>query len=471
MNARPAAWVLFLAALFGCLQLANVTGRDTPDSRNYLSYALSLGGADKEEAAGRTIAYVCASRGETASRNHSVDVRRFRAPDPGPEIRDECRGYYDWSVGRRLEAGQTSGWTAPFMSERFMRIFEVRPGYPLLLVPFVTVLGVTWGLWAAGVVVAAAGGVLVFLVLRTVGVPVGLALTGQALYYLLPTGATAMRPMTEGTMMALTLAVLWGCALVLRGRAGAAGLVGVSLALLFTVKHSQALFLSVCLAGGLGVIGLYRRRAGRPVGAAVKTLLKVTVGATIGIMLLTRLLPYPSESDSLQDLLTDHFNRPDRERERAWWEFLHLELNFWMEWLRRQLAEPLFLALLVAGGWGALRRWPAFGVLLAAAGATGVLSIAAHPDIGIDRLMVMVWLVPVVGVPLLLAEFYRPRRPYPFPSLTQGLRPRTPAPQTPEGLKIAQPRPTPSARPAFEDEAVQADKRGSGGGSPQGRDG
>ncbi|TRO61210.1 hypothetical protein E4K73_26825 [Streptomyces sp. IB201691-2A2] len=58
--------------------------------------------------------------------------------------------------------------------------------------------------------------------------------------------------------------------------------------------------------------------------------------------------------------------------------------------------------------------------------------------------------------------FFRPRRPYPFPSLTQGLRPRTPAPQTPERLKISQPGPTPSARPAFEDEAVQADKGGLG---------
>ncbi|MEU6032611.1 hypothetical protein ABZ825_37400 [Streptomyces tauricus] len=423
MSARPAAWVLFLAALFGCLQLANVTGRDTPDSRNYLSYALSLGGADKTEAAGRSIAYVCASRGETASRNHSVDVRRFRAPDPGPGVRAECDRYYDGSVGKRLDAGQTSGWTAPFMSERFMRIFEVRPGYPLLLLPFVTVFGVTWGLWAAGVCVAAAGGVLVFLILRTLDVPVGAALTGQALYYVLPTGATAMRPMTEGTMMALTLAALWGCALVLRGRR-AAPLVALSLALLFTVKHSQALFLAVCLAGACCVIGVHRRRSGRPVGDAVKTLLKVAVGAAAGTVLLARLLHYPSESDSLQDLLTDHFLRPDRER--PWREFLHLSVNFWTEWLRRQLVEPLFLALVGVGAWGALRARPAFGVVLLGAAGTGVLSIAAHPDIAIGRLMVMVWLVPVVGVPLLFAqEGFRPRRP--FPPRPRGLRPRTPA--------------------------------------------
>ncbi|MFS8202650.1 hypothetical protein ACLVWQ_28685 [Streptomyces sp. CWNU-52B] len=416
MRARPAAWVLFLAALFGCLQLANVTGRDTADSRNYLSYALSLGGADKAEAAGRSITYLCASRGERASRDHSVDVRRFRAPDPGPGVRAECRDYYHWSVGRRLDAGQTSGWTAPFMSERFMRIFEVRPGYPLLLVPFVTVFGVTWGLWAAGVCVAAAGGVLVFLVLRTLGAGTGPALIGQGLYYVLPTGATAMRPMTEGTMTALTLAVLWGCALVLRGRHGG-GLVAVSLALLFTVKHSQALFLAGCLAGACCLIGGYRRRTGRPVGAAVRTLLAVTVTAAAGTVLLARLLRYPSESDSLQDLLTDHFFRPDRKR--PWHEFFQLENSFWLEWLRRQLLEPLFLVLVAAGGWGAVRARPAFGVVLVAAAGTGVLSVAAHPDIAIDRLMVMVWLVPVVGLPLLLTRYVADRSPEPPPATTR----------------------------------------------------
>ncbi|MEU5701685.1 hypothetical protein [Streptomyces aurantiacus] len=434
MRARPAAWVLFLAALFGCLQLANVTGRDTPDSRNYLSYALSLGGADKTEAARRSIAYLCASRGEKASRDHAVDVRRFRAPDPGPGVRAECDRYYHWSVGRRLDAGQTSGRTAPFMSERFMRIFEVRPGYPLLLVPFVTVFGVTWGLWAAGVCVAAAGGVLVFLVLRTLGAAPGPALTGQALYYVLPTGATAMRPMAEGTMTALTLVALWGCALALRGRPARrpAAAVAGALALLFTVKHSQALFLAGCLAGAFCLIAVYHRRAGRPVGDAVRTLLTVTVSAAVGTVLLARLLHYPSESDSLQDLLTDHFFQPDRAR--PWREFFQLEANFWAEWLRRQLVEPLFLVLVAAGAWGALRWRPAFGVVLVAAAGTGVLSVAAHPDIAIDRLMVMVWLVPVVGLPMVWGEGgSRPRRPYPSRHYS-GASPRTPAPQTPEGL-------------------------------------
>ncbi|CAM5423575.1 hypothetical protein SFUMM280S_09471 [Streptomyces fumanus] len=43
--------MLLLAAAFAVLQLANVTGRDTPDSKNYLSYALSLSGEGKRGAA------------------------------------------------------------------------------------------------------------------------------------------------------------------------------------------------------------------------------------------------------------------------------------------------------------------------------------------------------------------------------------------------------------------------------------
>lgn len=85
----------------------------------------------------------------------------------------ECRAAEWRTVDARLAAGQTGGHTVPFMPERFMRIFEVRPGYPVILVPFVTVFGVTWGLWAAGVAVTVTGGVLAFLVLRTRGAPRG----------------------------------------------------------------------------------------------------------------------------------------------------------------------------------------------------------------------------------------------------------------------------------------------------------
>ncbi|MEU3659537.1 hypothetical protein AB0E77_07180 [Streptomyces sp. NPDC032940] len=408
---RPRTWVLVLAAVFALLQLANVTGRDTPDTRNYLAYALRLSGESERGAAAATIDYVCASRASVARRDQGVDVVRFHRADPTERVTAECRER-EWArVEPRLAAGEATGRIAPFMPGRFMRIFEVRPGYPAFLVPFVTAFGTTWGVWAASVVIACAGGVLAFLILRTLSLPVPLALTGQALYYVLPSGTTAMRPMTEGLLMALTLAVVWGCALVLRAgreRAGLALVTG-SLLALFAVKHSQALFLGVCLAAAGAAVALRRHRRGRPPGRGVRALAAVGLAGAVLTMAVARLLHYPSEADSLQDLLTDHFARPDRRN--PWPEFWQLQGNFWVEWLRRQAWEPLFVAALGAGAWGALRRGRAVGVFVVAAAFTGILTQAAHPDINIwgERLIVLAWLLPVVGVPLLLEPALRGR--------------------------------------------------------------
>ncbi|GGV55504.1 hypothetical protein GCM10010294_00080 [Streptomyces griseoloalbus] len=406
---RPRTWVLLLAAVFAVLQLANVAGRDTPDSKNYLSYALSLSGADKREAAAATIDHFCAGRAAIAHREQNVDVVRFHAPDPAPRVLRECRDQEWRQVEARLAAGQTGGHTVPFMPERFMRIFEVRPGYPVLLVPFVSLFGVTWGVWAAGVAVTCAGGVLAFLILRTLSVSVPLALTGQALFFVLPCGATAMRPMTEGLLLVLTLAALWGCALGLeegRTREGVA-VVAAALCALFTVKHSHALFLGLCLAGAGAVLAVRRRWRGLPPVAGVTALAGAGCAGALGTVLLARLLHYPSVSESVQDLLTDHFARPDRER--PWQEFFQLQGNFWTEWLRRQLWEPLFLACLAAGVPGARRR-PVFGAFLVAAACTGILNQAGHPDITIwgDRLITLAWLLPVLGIPLSLGPLVRP---------------------------------------------------------------
>ena len=405
---RPRTWVLVLAAVFAVLQLANVTGRATPDTKNYLSYAMSLRGASERESAAVAIDYSCASQGANARRDQSVNPLNFHGKDPAARVAKKCRDAEWRGVNARLRAGQTGGFIAPFTSERFMRIFEVRPGYPVFLVPFVTLLGPVWGMWSASVVLTVGGGILVFLILRTLSVSVPFALTGQALYYVLPCGTTSMRPMTEGLMTALTLAAVWGCALVLKGRRTRAGLalVGGSLALLFTVKHSQSLFLGLCLAGAGAVVAVGRMQRGRGPGRGLVVVAALGATAALGTLVLASALHYPSQTDSLQDLLTDHYARPDRAR--LWPEFLHLEANFWVEWTRQQLWQPMLVAALGAGVWGAVRR-PAFGVFLIGAAFTGVLTQAAHPDISVwgGRLIVLVWLLPVVGVPLLLESVVR----------------------------------------------------------------
>ncbi len=428
---RTRGWVLLLAAVFAVLQLANVGGRDTPDTKNYLSYTMSLLGQDKREAAGVTIEYVCTSQASVARRDQKVDVRRFHRASPARKVAADCRSGHWRTVDERLKAGQTGGHTTPFMSERFQRIFEVRPGYPAFLVPFVATFGVKWGLWTAGVTVASSCGVLVFLVLRSLRARRTLALTGQALFYALPCGATAMRPMTEGLLLLFTLSALWGCALVLRGRDGTgAMLVSLSLAALFTVKHSQALFLGLCLAAAGTAVALRRLRHARPMGRGVVAVAAASAYGALATVVAAWALDHPSLTDSVQDLLTDHFQRPDRAA--PWREFAHLEFNFWVEWTRRQLWEPLFAVALAAGAWGALRRRPAFGVFLIGAAGTGVLTQAAHPDLGIwgGRLIVLAWVLPVVGLPLLLESL----------TTRQG-------PFSPTSVPLRLPHPTPGAGP------------------------
>ncbi|MER6984330.1 hypothetical protein ABT317_47140 [Streptomyces carpinensis] len=127
----PRGQVLLLAVLFALLQLGTVTGRDTPDTKNHLAYALSLSGEGKRETAAVTVDDACAGRTARARRAQSVDVLRFRAPNPAARVTKECRAQPRREVDTRLRAGRTGGPTLPFMSVRFMRIFGCgQPGWP-----------------------------------------------------------------------------------------------------------------------------------------------------------------------------------------------------------------------------------------------------------------------------------------------------------------------------------------------------
>lgn len=82
---------------------------------------------------------------------------------------------------------------------------------------------------------------------------------------------------------------------------------------------------------------------------------------------------------------------------------MHMEVRFWSGWVRQQCQEPLLPLLLGAAGWAVYRRSPAFAAVLAAAACSGLVNQAAHPDHTVwgARLIVMVWLLPAVGLPLL----------------------------------------------------------------------
>lgn len=390
--------MLLIAVAFAGLQLTAVTGRASPDTKNYLSYALSLSGEDRQEAGRLAIGYSCAS-----GQHAPLDFIPWTSRKAAGELEEQCVRRLNDSVAYWSGHGNTSGMTAPFANQRFMAIFEARPGYPLFLVPFVTAFGPTWGLWLAGLVVALAGSVCVLLTLRVAGASRRAALAGQALYLALPTGTVAMNPLSDGLSLALGTAVVLGCVLLLRDRprTGAA-LVAGGLGLMFLVRYSQALLLAAALAGVfLAWSGRLRlkRRGSAPVLRAAGL-----CGALAAIVYAgAHLLSWPMGQDSAQDLLTHHYQRPDRPD--PWPEFFVQERIFWSAWLRRQATYPVLPVLLALSAWALLKRRSVVLPVALAAGAAGLLNQAGHPNLDQllgYRLIVFVWLLPALAIPLLL---------------------------------------------------------------------
>ncbi|MFD3647881.1 hypothetical protein ACFWVT_12680 [Streptomyces cyaneofuscatus] len=390
--------MLLIAVAFAGLQLTAVTGRASPDTKNYLSYALSLSGEGRAEAGRRAIDYSCASQ-----QHGPLDSIPWTSRKIAGESEEQCVRRLNDSVAHWSRNGNTSGMIAPFANHRFMAIFEARPGYPLFLVPFVTVFGAMWGLWLAGLVVALAGSVCVLLTLRCAGASRRAGLAGQALYLALPTGTVAMNPLSDGLSLALGTAVVLGCTLLAldRPRTGAALVVG-GLALMFPVRYSQALLLAAALTAGFALRWAWLRRRRRPSQRTGQS--AVLCGAlAVAVYAGAHLLSWPTGQDSAQDLLTDHYRRPDLPN--PWPEFLVQERIFWTAWLRRQATYPVLPVLLALSAWALLRRRSAVLPIALAAASAGILNQAGHPNLDQllgHRLIVFVWLLPVLAVPLLL---------------------------------------------------------------------
>ncbi|KFK86587.1 membrane protein [Streptomyces sp. JS01] len=424
--------MLLIAVAFTGLQLTAVTGRASPDAKNYLSYALSLSGESREEAGRRAIAYSCDS-GQHASMSPVPWTNRKAVG----ESEEQCVRRLNDSVAYWSRHGNTSGMTAPFANQRFMAIFEARPGYPLFLVPFIAFFGITWGLWLAGLVIALAGSVCVLLTLRAAGASRRAGLAGQALYLALPTGTVAMNPLSDGLSLALGTAVVLGCVLLLRDRpptdgasgtggrpgpgswAAAAGprtgaaLVAGGLALMFLVRYSQALLLAAALAGVLLVRAGWLRRKRRQFTPVLRAA-ALCAGLTVCIYAGAHLLGWPMGEDSAQDLLTHHYQRPDLPN--PWPEFFVQEGVFWSAWLRRQIASPVLPVLLALSAWAMLKRRSVVLPIALAAGAAGLLNQAGHPNLGQlygYRLIVFLWLLPALAIPLLLDRPARGASPVP----------------------------------------------------------
>lgn len=351
-----------------------------PDSARYAELALRYTGVSEAQAHRQAVELLCADKGEHAARFNGALPSPYRGPIT---VEQDC-----------LEA--QADHLEPTASTRYQELFSTRPGYPAAVALLTPLTGVKVALWAVAVMATAAAGMLMFWLLRFAGLSPPVALLGQVLLYLLPVGWWASQLLTEGLVLAATVAALFGALLLARGRVplGGAVLVAAYVAVL-AVKYSTALLLALSLAVAALVVRWSAQADRRGLGVLAGVSGVVAVAVLVG----SRLLGLPGLEDSVQDMLTGHFNRPDVPD--PWRGLVDTNLAYWQLW---PLLVPSNIALVLAtavGTW-ALWRWSRpLAVLVVAVGATGLGAAVAHPDVTqLVRLYSALWLIAVVGLPV-----------------------------------------------------------------------
>lgn len=380
--ARGWRWPVLVAALFVAGQaVVGPAAAMYPDSARYGSEALQLTGTPRAEAEQRAAQVWCADKAEQAQRANAALTLPLSAPTDPAAVEKTC-----------LEG--SAGGLYP-SNPRYDAIFTTRPGYPLAVAVLLPFVGMKAALWLVPMLSTLAAGVMVWLLLRAVGLTARRAAAGQALLYLLPVGWWGTQMLTEGPILLGVTTATLGAVLLLRERptAGVAAL-GAGLAAVAAVKYSTALPLAAALlVAGLvsGVATWASRRAAAVLTAAAGVGLAVLVG-------LSRAWRWPGIADTSQDLFALHFTLPDVPNVGQ--RLIEANVAYWTRW---PVLSPLNLALVAgvaAGGWALWRRSRALALVVLGVAAVGAVLTAAHPDVyeG-DRLYSLSWLAVVIGLP------------------------------------------------------------------------
>jgi len=354
------------------------------DSYRYARSAYEFLGDPYRKAQDKALRAYCADTAAMLQRNRMLHQIDFRDPVRRNEFQD-CVAHYADGLNPS--------------NPRYEALFHARPAYPLLAAPFVRLLGAKAGLTAVALGFTALGGLLVLVLLRALRAPPPVAWLGQCLYYVTPIGLWGSRPMTEGPVLALMVAMLLGAVWLCQGRWVAGALLSVgAFALGFAVKYSSFVLVAPCLAAA-GAMALMFVPQARHKGT--RCLLIVSLFESVVAFAMSRVLRLPGLEASLQDTFTLHWTYA--EVTNPWRLLVRLDANYWWQWLQREALAPSLLLLLVLGTWGAMRRSVPIALCLIAVAGTGLLTSAAHPvAMEGDRLYVQVWLIVVVGLPLLV---------------------------------------------------------------------
>jgi hypothetical protein len=419
MSARPSTdpkprrlrgpWLLpaTLALLYAVLQIVVAAGvGPANDTYRYAQMTLRLLGDSPATAQSKALRAYCEDNAAAAAQRRPLDPMKVRAPYSQPVAVDKC-------VSQSAATG-----LAP-TSARYVEIFSSRWGFPVLCAPFVALLGANLGLLVTSWLLTILGGLFVYLILRMLAVPGRFAAVGQAVYYASPIGWWGSYGLTDSPAVTLATAGLLGALLILRRRylPGTAVLAGALIVGCF-VRYSSFLLIGLALAGASLLILSFHRAARTP--AAV--LLGLSTVSVVWLVAMAKVFGWAGVTETLQDTFTDHFTRPDVID--PWSRFIHLNVAYWTYWVQAQLRSPWVLAAFVVGAIALLRRNRPFGILAIAVAATGFLGEAAHPVAGqSDRLMINIWILPALGLPLLVATRAAPAGPAPPTATSDPNRP------------------------------------------------
>ncbi|MFC0541714.1 hypothetical protein [Kutzneria chonburiensis] len=353
-----------------------------PDSNQYSIIAYRFLGDSEQTAVEKTVGQWCADQARHQAQANDARMVPDRAFDPA-RSRRSC-------VADNTDNVEFTG------QPRYHQIFTPRIGYPLAVAALVPLAGMRIALWAVPVGCTLLAGILLWYLLIAVGLRSSVAAVGQALLYVLPTGTWGVLSLSEGPALLGVVAAMLGSVLLSTGRrrSGIATLIA-GLVVAGLVKYSTALpFAGVLVV--VALVGLWRRAGDR----RGLLFLGVTGAAVTGaVVLVSSLLRLPGMAESLQDSFTDHFHQPDVPDPFA--RLLEVNGRYWLQWLTFTPMNVTLLAGSVVGGWAMWRRDRFVALLVLACGALGFALTAAHPEVTQgDRLYVLAWLIPVVGLPI-----------------------------------------------------------------------
>lgn len=376
-------WPVAVAAAFVLVQvLLAPSSMLYPDSAQYARIALRYLGEDYTTAVHDSAVLYCGDMAkQTALSNASMMV-------PSEDV-----------VADRIDQQcvDSNGASEQFTGQpRYRAIFESRPGYPLAIAALTPLLGMRIALWIVPVIATLLAGLLVWWTLAVLGVRPPVAAAGQAALYLLPIGTWGVQALTEGPVLLGVTAAMAGAVGMAMGRLRpGVSLLLAGLVVTAAVKYSTALPLATGLAAAASLallVSPYRR-------LSLGLLSGIGILATMAIATTAGLLGMPNIGESVQDAFTNHFTQPDVPD--GWSRLASANLRYWEHWPVMLSSNLLLVAATALAAWALWQRYRPVALIVLACAALGVVLTAVHPDLTQgDRLYALLWLAPVIGIPV-----------------------------------------------------------------------